>query len=893
MLFLIFPALAVLLPTAAAAAGPHPSLVSSMHRQHQQRQKRSSFWGVRGGQHEEQQPVLQPPGTDENAQDAMPPPPRPFPTEAPLPAPEILQHPPPPLPVVQTEDNDTNHDSSISINKAIIHPLTFTEDERDVLDALSTAPTWEKLLHVCGKIEGIQNSPDVHLKISQASRGDAVLASMALVRLARLVSMAGEEGGSEGETVEAISARVSNDRRVEQLLDCAACHIDNLSVHDISNLLYSFSVLQIQEPDFLARLFTAATVALQHDRWPSLQPSELVTLTWSLAHLQARSPSLPRPLPFIDALETRLLSLVPALTPHDLARLSWALSILLQNYPSLSPSLPLLHKISEATFAHFHNFSSKDLVMVACSLAGLGVGGERKGGVEGWREGLAKALGGRLAELGVEDLAAVARTFAWWGEGGREGGREVLMLELLVCAEAKKVDLLRAGGREGGSGMVDVMYCFAINDFRNATGFMARELPEVFAAAIAGATTSAAGAASAAWNSGGEWSATDFTKLLWACVSLMEKGGVGRDGGGGGAGAGVGGGKEQQFLQQQHLLSALAGRTCVRVLETLSPSSSSCSLPPSLLVQLAWSLATLGHYDPDLFTVLSHSVLPVHLPSLSLSEMASLSWSFASIGHHVQSRFFDRVVMVLEQQHAHFSLKDLAMCLWAVALTGYECLGVFAGDRKEGGMEEWQGGWVKEKEEELRAMRPSEVVKFFWALAKLLPRQNNMISEEGKKGTLTLREELLNAICQDLRTKLATFSPQDLVMTTWALARLYGPIGPSDSALAPTSSTKKLLSHLCKQLPARLPFFTATELASLLLSLGTLHQPLDTLWNLFKKEVERRLKMLLDSEEVGISGGGERGRNEEGEVDGFFHLARCQAALSVWKGTDGDGGGIC
>eukprot|EP00624_Nannochloropsis_granulata_P001190 evm.model.NODE_15502_length_9452_cov_25.226408.3 len=245
--------------------------------------------------------------------------------------------------------------------------------------------------------------------------------------------------------------------------------------------------------------------------------------------------------------------------------------------------------------------------------------------------------------------------------------------------------------------------------------------------------------------------------------------------------------------------------------------------------------------------------------------------------------------MVLEQQHAHFRLKDLAMCLWAVSLTGYECLGVFAGERKEGGRKEGEGDWVKEKEEELRAMRPSEEVKLFWALAKLLPPHNEMVSEGAKEGTLTLKEELLNAICQDLKTKFATFSPQDLVMTTWALARLYGPIGPS-SALAPASSTKKLLTHLCKQLPARLPYFTATELASLLLSLGALHQPLDTLWDLFKKEVERRLKMLLDAEEVGVGGGGGRGGKEE---DGFFHLARCQAALLVWKSTGGGGDGVC
>lgn len=189
---------------------------------------------------------------------------------------------------------------------------------------------------------------------------------------------------------------------------------------------------------------------------------------------------------------------------------------------------------------------------------------------------------------------------------------------------------------------------------------------------------------------------------------------------------------------------------------------------------------------------------------------------------------------------------------------------------------------MKEKEGKLREMRPSEEVKLFWALAKLLPP----IPEGGREGGMvSLREEVLNAICQDLRTKLATFSPQDLVMTTWALARLYGPLGSSDSpSSSSASSTKKFLSHVCKQLPGWLASFTAPELGSLLQSLSTLHQPLDGLWDLFREEVERRLKLLLDAEEGGGGGGGGK---EGGAEDGFFHLSRCQELLGVWKRTSG------
>ena len=168
-------------------------------------------------------------------------------------------------------------------------------------------------------------------------------------------------------------------------------------------------------------------------------------------------------------------------------------------------------------------------------------------------------------------------------------------------------------------------------------------------------------------------------------------------------------------------------------------------------------------------------------------------------------------------------------------------------------------------------MTPSDEVKLLWALTKI-----------SHHPTFAPSTSVVDTVIQDLRTKLATFSPQDLVLTTWALAHL----SPSSSPSHP-----KLLAHLCKQLPSWLPSFTAPQLANLLQSLATLApQSGDGLWDACKEEVDRRLKTLLDQGEAAAAaaaggGGGGRGGSREGnrEEDVVFHLAKCQALLGGWK----------
>jgi hypothetical protein len=463
-----------------------------------------------------------------------------------------------------------------------------------------------------------------------------------------------------------------------------------------------------------------------------------------------------------------------------------------------------------------------------------------------------------LAGLEVKDLANVAEVVVLWGKGGKEGGTEeageteVLLLEMLVCAEARRSDLQ-------GTPLVEIFHCFAVHNFRNASGFMERALPEILARN--------------GWEAGGdEFSVAEWIRLLWSYTALRQAGG----------GDGGGGGREQQ--QHQRLLSALAGWTCGRALEALStvaiPQEPSLppALPPALLVQLAWSLATLSHPDGDLLPVITSFLLEMGLGVLSLPELATMTWALATMGE-ARSTFFDRVVMILEAHHACLPLQDLALSLWALGIAGYDSLALFPGfgtaDRaftQEGKEGAGEGGWTRERQEELHAMRPSEEVKLLWALGKLLPANVCSPPVDGSSRERSLREEVVEALILDLGPKLATFSSQDMVQTLSAIARLYGP----SACVSP--STKKLLEHLCNLMPGWLPSLTDLALAQLLFIYARLHYPVDGIWDTLKEEVERRLKASLDLAEKGA-----RSEDREEEGDSLFHLARCQALLGMWK----------
>ncbi len=652
----------------------------------------------------------------------------------------------------------------------------------------------------------------------------------------------------------------------------------------------------------------------------------------ALAHVVAFLPPIPpsQLLPLLEALEARLAMDAPLLTPHDLSRLAGALAAMgrqqqqqqqQQQQPAAKAGAgagaggliqgPLLRLMAEIVRRHPQSFPPRDLVAVADALASLATGNATV------RAGVAGAISGRLSELPPDDLATVARTLGAWAEAHvkqppqqQREADESLMLELLVCAEARR-------GALGPRRTADILWCFGRHGFRNATAFMLRELPHIYGGADA---RLAPGSAEA-------YAAADMAKAVWAYATLLPRP-AGRlpaavfalapeaplaappspmaaaAAAAAAAVATTGGNAtevprpppSQQAQQpqqpperlveqpQQHLLSALAGRAAVLVRHDLG------SVDPPLLVAFAWALVTLGHRDGELLSAVGEALAP-QLDALSLPEIAQLAWALTEGGlggeGGPRTAFFDALALLVELHHRHFRLPDLALCLYALARRGYEGaglrlfhhhhhqLGADVGDGEEAALASFL------RANELQALHPSDAARLLWALARLRGG-----GEEGEAEA----EAVVDAVAKDLSTKLPTLAGRDLGLAVDALARLA-------AASPPSEARGKLQAHLARHLPPWLEGFSSPDLAALLHDLLALNQPPAEagLAEAAHALVERRLRRLLDQAEraeaaAGVGGEG-AGAAVEGGNSSFFHLSRCQQLLGLWRRTGGAAAG--
>lgn len=577
------------------------------------------------------------------------------------------------------------------------------------------------------------------------------------------------------------------------------CHVSDLSAVDISNIMLGLACLRSPEDQLLLMATKTATEALQQGLWKGLPTSEIVNLAWSLAHSVALGgfPSSSSGA-LLEALEARLVSEWSNLSAHEVARLAWALTIL-DRPPSSRYHDTLLRLLGEKVLQSTAEFGIRDLTTAAGALSCQGYHNETV------REGVASAAVGRLAELSIEDLGTLARALAIWGPSN-----DVLMLELLVCAEVKRADL-RAGQ------VADILWAFGSTRFVNATAFMSRELPDLF-------------------KNLADFSPPDLIKVIWSYATLLPPGKIEDVG--------------KLGQQQQHLLSALAGRAAASLLDAIfiNKAISADEIEPVLLAQLAWALATLNHYEEDLFTSIAQG-LEKRLNELDLEQVAALAWAFARV-RHSRNSLYDQIALLVEMRHHDFNVKDLTLCLWSLASRGYRL--------------RFQPPELNMKAEDLRELKPSDAGKLLWALAK---------SCNGAS------PELIETICTDVRTKLATFSPEDLTATAWALAHLEtkgkgghgGGKEHHDANVPPTTDREKLVIHIAKTVLGWVSTFTSAQLACLIQALITLeYSPVEGgLVEPFSEEVEKRLKALLDS--------------PRGREDDLFHLSRCQQLLTFWK----------
>jgi hypothetical protein len=246
-------------------------------------------------------------------------------------------------------------------------------------------------------------------------------------------------------------------------------------------------------------------------------------------------------------------------------------------------------------------------------------------------------------------------------------------------------------------------------------------------------------------------------------------------------------------------------------------------------VQVVWSLATLGVYEEDLFTAAARG-LEKRVGELELPDVAAMAWAFAKAGHPRNS-LFDQLAVLVELRHGDFSVRELAQCMWALAACGYKL--------------RFQAELALD-EAQLRELKPSEAANLLWALAKLGGPHN---------------EELLRAVCRDIKPKLSTFSPTDLTNTAWALAALGW-------------TEDKVVDYVAGAALRWIGSMSAQQVATIIHSLVRLRQAPAGLLEPLQAEIDRRIASAVD----GV-------KDED-----LFHLGRCQELFLAWSRERKEGG---
>ncbi|CAE7454005.1 rha-1 [Symbiodinium sp. CCMP2592] len=172
------------------------------------------------------------------------------------------------------------------------------------------------------------------------------------------------------------------------------------------------------------------------------------------------------------------------------------------------------------------------------------------------------------------------------------------------------------------------------------------------------------------------------------------------------------------------------------------------------LATSAWALASLSRWQPavsrealqqmrPIFTLIEDLAKPL-FPSFALNNLSMLAWGFARSGLGTKELFDSFGHAALVRQH-QLSARDLANLTWsfAAAKLSHELL-------------KQVPALVLEDSRGVAAFEEQDLSTLAWGLATLRLRE----------------EELLQALGEEARVKLASFTVPGLICTTWAFASL-------------------------------------------------------------------------------------------------------------------------
>ena len=228
------------------------------------------------------------------------------------------------------------------------------DNAESLLQRFSAAVSSEEVFDLAELIPSIRRNTDKAMRIVLANHTDAVLAAHAIQRLANVTMLSG--------------VQLSQDRRIEQLIETIEITASQLSILDLSRYCWGLSVLKIGDEEQVQLIFDEYC-----RRATEASTDELATMMWTVGCIKESFDDCGKNATLVSQLSTALLDkgseAFERLNIKILIRVLWTLSVYERDAPL--PAIHLGNKVLAALEPRFSELTVSNVVSVLSSVAKL------------------------------------------------------------------------------------------------------------------------------------------------------------------------------------------------------------------------------------------------------------------------------------------------------------------------------------------------------------------------------------------------------------------------------------------------------------------------------------------------------------------------------------------
>jgi hypothetical protein len=231
---------------------------------------------------------------------------------------------------------------------------SHVDNAESLLQRFSAAASSEEVFDLAELIPSIRRNTDKAMRIVLANHTDAVLAAHAIQRLANVTMLSG--------------VQLSQDRRIEQLIETIEITAAQLSVLDLSRYCWGLSVLKIGDEEQVQLIFDE-----YGRRAADASTDELATMMWTVGCIKESFDDCGKNATLVSRLSTSLLDKgsesFERLNIKILIRVLWTLSVYERDAPQ--PALRLGDEVLAALEPRASELTVSNVVSVLSSVAKL------------------------------------------------------------------------------------------------------------------------------------------------------------------------------------------------------------------------------------------------------------------------------------------------------------------------------------------------------------------------------------------------------------------------------------------------------------------------------------------------------------------------------------------